>query len=103
MTSAPRDVPRAAKAYTVEGRVQGVGFRAFVRHHARELGLLGWVRNEPDGTVAVEAAGDPASLDRLEEHLRTGPPASQVERVTVRSLDRSPDGLIASDRFDVRF
>jgi acylphosphatase len=90
---------REARAYTVAGRVQGVGFRAFVRHHARDLGLAGWVRNEPDGTVAVEAAGDPERLDRLEEHLRSGPPASRVERVAVRPVDRT----VGTDRFDVRF
>jgi len=86
------------RAYTVAGRVQGVGFRAFVRHAARELGLAGWVRNEPDGTVSAEASGDPESLRRFEERLRTGPPASRVVEVDVRTIDRAP----ASGRFDIR-
>ena len=87
------------RAYRVTGRVQGVGFRAFVRHAARELGLAGWVRNEPDGTVAAEASGDPESLRRFEQRLRGGPPASRVDAVDVRRLDHEP----VSDRFEIRF
>lgn len=87
------------RAYSVTGRVQGVGFRAFVRHAARELALAGWVRNEPDGTVAAEASGDPESLRRFEQRLRSGPPASRVDEVDVRRLDRET----ASDRFEIRF
>jgi len=76
-----------------------VGFRAFVRRHALELGLSGWVRNEPDGAVAVEAAGDAESMRRFEEFLRQGPHASRVERLQVRELSAFPD----STGFDVRF
>lgn len=90
---------RVCRAYRVEGRVQMVGFRAFVRRHALDLGLSGWVRNEPDGSVAVEAAGDPESMRRFEEHLRHGPPASRVGRLQVRELPVPP----AAGRFEVRF
>jgi len=87
------------RAYRVEGRVQMVGFRAFVRRHARDLGLTGWVRNEPDGSVAVEAAGDAESMRRFEESLRQGPHAARVERLQVRELPAPP----ATAGFDVRF
>ena len=60
------------------GRVQGVGFRWFVREQARTLGVSGWVRNEPDGTVRLVAEGAPAALDALEARLREGPPAAVV-------------------------
>jgi len=93
------DAEARTRRYTVTGRVQGVGFRAFVRHHARELGLAGWVKNEPDGSVVVEASGDTDGLDELERRLRQGPPASRVERLEVRSPDCPPAGR----RFEIRF
>lgn len=65
----------------VEGRVQGVGFRQFVRHHARRLGLTGWVRNEPDGAVYLVAEGPREALETLLHLLAQGPPAARVERV----------------------
>jgi acylphosphatase len=65
----------------VTGRVQGVGFRWFVRERARRLGLAGWVRNLGDGSVEVAAAGDPGQLDLLIGELRRGPQGSAVEDV----------------------
>ncbi len=66
----------------VYGRVQGVFFRAFVSRRASELGVTGYVRNLPDGErIEVYAEGERAKLERLVEHLKTGPPASRVERV----------------------
>lgn len=78
--------PNPRKGYRIEGRVQGVGFRAFIRREARELGISGWARNAADGSVEVEAAGDPSSLDAFEERLRQGPPAARVERLDARDL-----------------
>lgn len=66
---------------TVRGRVQGVGFRRYVRGWARELDLVGWVRNEPDGSVRVVAEGGTAALDRLTRLLWGGPPHADVESV----------------------
>jgi acylphosphatase len=66
---------------TVRGRVQGVFFRGFVQRNARRLGISGYVRNLPDGSVEVQAEGERARLKELEEHLRTGPPASSVREV----------------------
>lgn len=65
----------------VHGWVQGVFFRAFVRGRACGLGLAGWVRNLPEGTVEVYAEGPRASLERLLEHLGVGPRGARVERV----------------------
>lgn len=67
--------------WRVEGKVQGVGFRAFVRLQATSLGLRGWVRNLPDGSVEVAAAGTAPGLARLETLLWEGPPRSQVAAV----------------------
>ena len=62
----------------VEGRVQGVGFRWFVRERARRLGLSGWVRNLPDGSVEVAASGDSQEVQMLREALAKGPPGANV-------------------------
>lgn len=73
----------------VRGRVQGVGFRYFVRQAARELGLRGWVRNLPDGSVELEAEGDEAQLEALEERLRQGPALARVQAVdATRSAEK---------------
>ena len=67
----------------VEGRVQGVGFRAWTVAEAAALGLAGWVRNEPDGSVLVLAAGPEARVDELIAELHRGPPAARVREVEV--------------------
>jgi acylphosphatase len=67
----------------VSGRVQGVGFRYFVRGRANEIGLTGWVRNLYDGRVEVLAEGERATLQRLEAALRQGPPGSDVTNVDI--------------------
>ena len=66
----------------VSGRVQGVGFRWFVYAEAKRRGLSGWVRNNPDGTVELEASGSPEDLSALRAHVGRGPPASRVEQVS---------------------
>ena len=65
----------------VTGRVQGVGFRWFVREEARRLGLSGWVTNLSGGEVEVVAGGEASSLERLRRALQVGPNGAQVERV----------------------
>ncbi|HYE56920.1 MAG TPA: acylphosphatase, partial [Rhodothermales bacterium] len=72
----PADLARVEAV--VHGRVQGVNFRAFVAREARDLGLLGWVRNEPDGTVRLVAEGPKAKIERLLEAVHVGPPLSRV-------------------------
>ena len=65
----------------VHGRVHGVGFRVFVRRHARELGLHGWVANEGSDRVRFVVEGPRAGLDRLLAAAKEGPPAAYVERI----------------------
>ncbi|MCR4401694.1 MAG: acylphosphatase [Firmicutes bacterium] len=69
---------------TVTGRVQGVGFREFARRHATSLGLLGWVRNRHDGSVALVIEGELCRVERLIALLREGPPWARVDDVDVR-------------------
>jgi len=66
----------------VEGRVQGVGFRAFVEQVASELGVTGWVRNRWNSSVEVLAEGSQVQLEALLEALRRGPRMSYVDTVT---------------------
>lgn len=65
----------------VSGRVQGVGFRYFVRRAAGELDLVGYARNLPDGDVEVVAEGNAAALERLRVQLLRGPALARVTRV----------------------
>jgi acylphosphatase len=62
----------------VRGEVQGVGFRWAVQRHAGRLGLTGYAENLPDGSVRVEAEGEPGGLDELEAFLRQGPHWAEV-------------------------
>lgn len=70
----------------VSGRVQGVFFRDATVRRARELGLLGWVRNADDGTVLVHAEGPEPALRELVEFLGEGPPRARVEAVETESV-----------------
>ncbi len=72
---------RTARRYTVSGRVQGVGFRYFVQRTATELGVGGWVRNRPDGSVEAHGEGTPDLLTAFRAALEQGPPVSRVDSV----------------------
>jgi acylphosphatase len=65
----------------VIGRVQGVGFRQFVRERARALNLSGWVKNQPDGSVEVLVSGDDDAAARLLDVVRRGPPHADVAAI----------------------
>jgi acylphosphatase len=76
----------------VSGVVQGVFFRASTSDKAKELGVRGTVRNEPDGSVRIEAEGTDEALERFLDWCRVGPPAAVVENLevtegVVRGLD----------------
>lgn len=58
------------RAFVFTGRVQGVGFRVTARHFARDLGVTGWVRNEADGSVRLEAQGTLDEVQGLASRLR---------------------------------
>ena len=79
--SVPVTVVNGAIRYHVSGRVQGVGFRAFVAAAARAEGLAGSVTNLPDGRVQVHAEGHAEALTRLEARLWHGPPMARVDDV----------------------
>lgn len=68
----------------VRGRVQGVGYRFFVRREAAALGLRGYARNRADGAVEVIAEGERATLERFVEALQRGPSAADVDEVETR-------------------
>jgi acylphosphatase len=81
---------RRALRWRLAGRVQGVGFRYFVRQEARRLGLAGRVQNLPSGDVEVEAVGEIGALARLRERLREGPPGAQVTRLAEEEMTAVP-------------
>jgi acylphosphatase len=74
----------------VRGRVQGVWFRESARRRAEELGLAGWVRNNPDGTVEAEAEGPPEDVEVFVSWLGHGPPQARVDAIDVE--ERPPLG-----------
>jgi acylphosphatase len=71
----------------VFGRVQGVCFRAYAQKRALDLGLSGFVRNMPDGSVYMEAEGKKEALDALVEWSRQGPSAARVNDIQVNYSD----------------
>ncbi|MFL6002425.1 MAG: acylphosphatase [Nocardioides sp.] len=69
---------------TVTGLVQGVFFRAEAQREADRLGVAGWVRNQPDGTVAAHLEGEPDAVEAMVAWCKKGPRRARVERVDVR-------------------
>ena len=86
----------------VYGRVQGVGFRAYVYREARLMDVDGWVRNRRDGTVEALVWGETDLIDALLVRIEEGPRYGRVDRVDVTietGVDEPPDGFnIRSDR-----
>ncbi|MGC8868966.1 MAG: acylphosphatase [Sulfurihydrogenibium sp.] len=70
------------------GRVQGVGFRKFVKKKADEVGVKGFVKNLPDGTVEVLAEADEETLKTFFELIKQGPPLANVEDVKYEFLEK---------------
>jgi acylphosphatase len=75
---------RIVRHVTIRGRVQGVGFRAFVEHHALQRGLEGWTRNRRDGSVEAVFAGDPDAVEGIIKACRVGPLSAQVDALDQR-------------------
>lgn len=88
----------------VRGVVQGVGFRYFVYQQARQLGLTGWTRNLPDGSVEVLAEGDNSLLEQLVQELKVGPRSAHVSAIEIEKIDSEetagPTGR--SDSFEIK-
>jgi len=87
----------AAVRVVISGRVQGVGFRAFVERRARKCGVRGWVRNRRDGTVEALFIGDEPALRDMEASCRRGPSLAVVSRLD--RFDATDDG---SEGFEAR-
>ena len=87
----------AGRHVRVTGHVQGVFFRVWAQGHARELGISGWIRNCPDGSVEAHLAGEEEAVERMIERMRRGPSNARVEDVSVE--DAEAGGL---GRFEVR-
>lgn len=68
------------------GRVQGVFFRKYAEQEARRLGLSGWVRNQSDGSVEINASGESHQLQSLISWCKTGSPMSEVTEVKVSEV-----------------
>ena len=81
----------SCRHYIVEGRVQGVFFRASTKDYADDIGVKGWVRNQPNGNVEAVACGTEQQLATLEIWLNQGPPMAMVNRVKIESWDSAPD------------
>lgn len=75
----------------VDGRVQGVGFRWFVREHARRIEVAGWVRNNPDGSVELYASGADAALRELLDIVSRGPAGAAVREMRHLNADAGAD------------
>lgn len=83
--------------YLISGRVQGVGFRAFVRREAVRLHLRGWVRNLHDGRVESLAQGRASILVEFERRIRSGLPAAHVNALVVSRWSDS----VSFDDFEI--
>jgi acylphosphatase len=72
---------------TVHGRVQGVSFRYYTQREAQRLGLTGWVRNQPDGSVMTVAEGQDEPLQTFLQFLYHGPPSARVTQIDLEWFD----------------
>lgn len=81
----------------VRGRVQGIGFRDATQRRARDLNVMGWVRNEDDGSVRVHAEGAGEAVETLVAFLRAGPPGARVDEVEVE-----PTKVEGHEQFAIR-
>ena len=78
---------KSARHVRITGLVQGVFFRAWTREEARKLGVSGWARNCPDGSVEAHLEGDEEAVERMVALLHDGPPHAQVSNVEVRDAE----------------
>ena len=81
------------------GRVQGVGFRITAEETARNLGIVGWVKNLRDGRVELVAEADQATLERFLEEIRSGPMKNFITQVEI-SWSSATETF---DEFEIRY
>jgi acylphosphatase len=84
---------------TIKGRVQGVGFRQFVKQKALDFGIKGWVKNMPDGSVLVKAEASEIDMEPFVDHLRRGPSMGRVDKLLTNRVDK----LAGFSDFSIRF
>jgi acylphosphatase len=89
----------ACRRIRIRGRVQGVFFRHHTKQEADRLGITGWVKNLPDGSVEALICGGEKQLERMESWLAEGPPAATVEEI--ESSTQQPDTTFS--HFEVRY
>jgi acylphosphatase len=92
---------RVIRHLIIRGRVQGVGYRAFVEYTALDHGLAGWVRNRRDGGVEAVVAGPSTVVAQLVEACRRGPPGARVDGVDEREGATDELALSGGSRFAV--
>jgi acylphosphatase len=85
----------------IRGRVHGVGFRAWVQHHAELRRLEGWVRNRRDGTVEAVFAGDEDGIGAMLQACRQGPSGARVDEVETQEAGSGAIPRPGSGRFEV--
>ena len=88
-----------ARRWVVQGRVQGVGFRWFIRTRALEMGVRGWARNRPDGAVEVVALASTLTIEAFEALVRRGPPGALVSSIT---HDEVPHDVVDAKSFVIK-
>jgi acylphosphatase len=86
-----------ARLVRVTGLVQGVFFRAWTAEQARDLGVTGWIRNAPDGSVEAHLEGEKWSVQQLVDLLHRGPPSARVSNVSVDDVETE-----RAEQFEVR-
>jgi len=85
----------------IRGRVQGVGFRAFVEDEAHARHLRGWVRNRRDGSVEAVFIGSPGIVTNMIKACRMGPPSARVDAIDERDANADELALRRNSGFDV--
>jgi acylphosphatase len=91
-------MPDVALRLTITGRVQGVGYRDWATHEARQLGLKGWVRNRRDGSVEALAVGPDEAVQLFVQSCHRGPAMARVDGVKVEPAQ----GIVGDSDFTMK-
>lgn len=83
----------------IHGDVQGINFRYYTQEQAQKLGLAGWARNDPEGTVSIVAEGEEENLKKFVDWSRRGPSLARIDKVDISWQDYKGE----FDRFDIRY
>ncbi len=92
---------KKAVTLTIEGRVQGVGYRYSAQRKAEKLNLRGWVKNDRDGTVTLQCEGEAVSVDAFITWCSKGPLYARVTHVDVRDMPAGTSGVGVSAGFKI--